>query len=93
MHEENIIIKTNNGNLDSRIFITDKQNNPFIIFYMDAPAIREELRDMCRKIASKNYNVILPNLFYRVGTEENYPFNQVTYKNDKKEYSNIYAIR
>ncbi len=52
---------------------------------MDAPAIREELRDMCRKIASKNYNVILPNLFYRVGTEENYPFNQVTYKNDKKE--------
>ena len=36
---------------------------------MDAPAIREELRVMCRKIAHNGYNVILPNLFYRYGTE------------------------
>ena len=43
---------------------------------MDAPAIREELREMCRKIATNGYNVILPNLFYRHGTEGNYPFDQ-----------------
>ena len=52
---------------------------------MDAPAIREELRDMCRRILKNGYNVILPNLFYRVGTENNYPFNQTLYKKSKEE--------
>ena len=52
---------------------------------MDAPAIREELRDMCRRIAKNGYNVVLPNLFYRVGTEGHYPFDQINYKNTKEE--------
>ena len=51
---------------------------------MDAPAIREELRVMCRKIAHNGYNVILPNLFYRYGTEGNYPFDQNNYKNKQR---------
>jgi dienelactone hydrolase len=42
---------------------------PAIIIYMDAPAIREELRDMARRLASMGYYVLLPNLFYRVGKE------------------------
>ena len=85
MHEDNIIIKTNDGNLDCSFFITDIQKNPNIIFYMDAPAIREELREMCRRIALNGYNVLLPNLFYRLGTENNYPFDQKNYKSDKNE--------
>ena len=40
---------------------------PAIIFYMDAPAIRAELYDMARRIASDGYYVILPDLFYRFG--------------------------
>ena len=40
---------------------------------------------MCRKIAHNGYNVILPNLFYRHGTEGNYPFDQNNYKNSKDE--------
>ena len=52
---------------------------------MDAPAIREELREMCRKIAKKGYNVYLPNLFYRCGCEGNYPFDQEEYKINNKE--------
>ena len=56
---------------------------PAIIIYMDAPAIREELREMCRRIARKGYNVYLPNLFYRFGTEGKYPFNQNTIKSNK----------
>jgi carboxymethylenebutenolidase len=32
---------------------------------MDAPAIREELRDMARRFASGGYYVVLPNLYYR----------------------------
>jgi carboxymethylenebutenolidase len=41
-----------------------------ILFYMDAPAIREELRDMCRRLASVGYYVVLPNLYYRSGVME-----------------------
>jgi carboxymethylenebutenolidase len=37
---------------------------------MDAPAIREELRDMARRLASVGYYVILPNLYYRSGVME-----------------------
>ena len=55
---------------------------------MDAPAIREELRVMCRKIANNGYNVILPNLFYRYGTEGNYPFDQNNYKKQRRVKKN-----
>jgi carboxymethylenebutenolidase len=41
-----------------------------IIFYMDAPGIREELRDMARRLASVGYYVMLPNLYYRSGILE-----------------------
>ena len=85
MHEKNIIIKTKDGNLDCRVFTNKDINAPTIVFYMDAPGIREELRMMSRRIVSNGYNVVLPNLFYRVGTEGNYPFNQLLYKKSKKE--------
>jgi carboxymethylenebutenolidase len=40
---------------------------PAIIFYMDAPGIREELRVMARRIARQGYYCILPDLYYRLG--------------------------
>ena len=40
---------------------------PAIVFYMDAPAIREELYEMARRFAAEGYYVILPDLFYRFG--------------------------
>jgi carboxymethylenebutenolidase len=40
---------------------------PAIVFFMDAPAIREELYDMARRFAAEGYFVILPDLFYRFG--------------------------
>ncbi len=43
---------------------------PAIFFYMDAPAIREELRDMARRLAAAGYYVLLPNLYYRSGVME-----------------------
>ena len=89
MHEKNIIIKTRDGNLDCKIFINRNINSPAVIFYMDAPGIREELRAMCRRILKNGYNVLLPNLFYRVGTEGNYPFNQLLYKESKEELNRM----
>ena len=89
MHEKNIIIKTKDGNLDCKSFVNGNTNTPTIIFYMDAPGIREELRTMCRRILKNGYNVLLPNLFYRVGTEGNYPFNQLLYRNSKEELNKM----
>ena len=37
---------------------------------MDAPAIREELRDMARRLATSGYYVMLPNMYYRKGVME-----------------------
>ncbi len=86
MYEKTEMIETNCGKLDTFLCYPKLENNlPIIIFYMDAPAIREELREMSRRIASNGYNVLLPNLFYRDGTEGKYPFNQNTYKKDKTE--------
>ena len=39
-----------------------------VILYMDAPGIREELRDFARRIASGGYVCVLPDMFYRLGT-------------------------
>ena len=40
---------------------------PGIIFYMDAPGIREELRNMARRIARHGYFCLLPDMYYRLG--------------------------
>jgi carboxymethylenebutenolidase len=44
--------------------------HPVILFFMDAPAIREELRDMARRLATVGYYVMLPNLYHRAGVME-----------------------
>ena len=83
-------IKTRDGLCDTFIVRPD-ENGPFpgIIIYMDAPAIREELRDMARRLASMGYYVLLPNLFYRVGKENAYPFYFSKIREDKTHFSNM----
>lgn len=43
---------------------------PVVILYMDALGIREELRDMVRRLATVGYHVLLPNLYHRAGLME-----------------------
>ncbi|MBP7704570.1 MAG: dienelactone hydrolase family protein [Caulobacter sp.] len=47
---------------------------PVVLFLMDAPAIREELRDMARRLATSGWYVMLPNLYHRAGVDELWPF-------------------
>jgi len=68
MIETSATIPTRDGQMPTWIVHPDEGGpRPLVIFYMDALGIREELRDMCRRIASVGYGVYLPNLYYRAG--------------------------
>lgn len=58
--------------------------HPVILFFMDAPAIREELRDMARRLATSGYYVMLPNLYYRSGVMELGPLSRDPNSPDRK---------
>jgi carboxymethylenebutenolidase len=71
MIDQQIEIPTKDGHTTT--FITHPERggpHPVVIFYMDAPAIREELRDMARRLGTSGYYVMLPNLYYRSGVME-----------------------
>jgi carboxymethylenebutenolidase len=71
MIDQQIVIPTRDGH--TATFISHPERGgpfPVILFYMDAPAIREELRDMARRLATSGYYVMLPNLYYRSGVLE-----------------------
>ena len=77
MIEHQLDIATRDG-ASSTFIVHPDRNGPFpvIVFLMDAPAIREELRDMARRFASSGYYVMLPNLYYRSGVMEIGPLSQ-----------------
>jgi carboxymethylenebutenolidase len=71
MIDQQIEIPTKDGHVTT--FITHPERDgphPVILFYMDAPGIREELRDMARRLATAGYYVVLPNMYYRAGVME-----------------------
>lgn len=68
MRERDIDVATADGRMP--VFITAPERDAphaTVIMYMDGPGIREELRDMARRIGTVGYYVMLPNLFYRDG--------------------------
>jgi carboxymethylenebutenolidase len=76
MIDQQVEIPTKDGKTTT--FISHPERGgpfPVIIFYMDAPAIREELRDMARRLATSGYYVMLPNMYYRAGVMELGPIN------------------
>src|ERR1700679_3356866 len=71
MIEQQLDIQTRDGATTTFIVHPERDGpHPVIFFFMDAPAIREELRDMARRLATSGYYVILPNLYYRAGVLE-----------------------
>lgn len=68
MIEQTVTIATGDG--DMPVFVTHPEEDlpvPAVIFYMDALGMREELRDMARRLGTVGYCVLLANLFYRDG--------------------------
>ncbi|MGH7074082.1 MAG: dienelactone hydrolase family protein [Stellaceae bacterium] len=69
MIEQDIDITSRNGPIPSFAVSPDEPGrSPAIILYMDAPGIREELRNIARRIAKEGYFCLLPDLYYRLGT-------------------------
>jgi carboxymethylenebutenolidase len=71
MIERQIEIATPDGRMNTFICHPERRSpHPAIIFLMDAPGIREELRDMARRLGTVGYYVMLPNLYHRSNVEE-----------------------
>lgn len=70
MIERFLDIATDDGAMNSFVVHPDEGGpHPVVLFYMDAPGWREELRDMARRLASAGYCVLLPNLYYRTSRD------------------------
>lgn len=93
MHEYDVEIATDDGVMDTFV-CHPEEGGPFpaIILYMDAPGIREELRDMARRIGTAGYFVILPNLYYRAGREGHYGFDIDQIRTDPEQYKNMAKV-
>jgi carboxymethylenebutenolidase len=71
MIEKQVEIVTSDGLMNTFICHPERDGpHPVILFFMDAPGIREGLRDMARRLGTVGYYVMLPNLYYRSGVEE-----------------------
>jgi carboxymethylenebutenolidase len=70
MIEKTLDIATGDGAMETFICYPERSGPyPPVLLLMDAPGIREELRDMARRLATVGYYVLLPNLYYRAGRD------------------------
>jgi dienelactone hydrolase len=73
MIEKTLDITTKDGAMET--FICHPERNgpsPAVFLLMDAHGIREELKDMARRLGTVGYYVLLPNLYYRAGRDTIY---------------------
>jgi carboxymethylenebutenolidase len=92
MRETTLDIPTRDGAMESFICHPERHGpHPAILMLMDAPGIREELRDMARRLASIGFYVVLPNLYYRAGRDS--VFGPGVLKQGNPERDRMRAIR
>jgi carboxymethylenebutenolidase len=90
MIERQLDIPTRDGAPTTFIVHPDRGGPfPVVMFLMDAPAIREELRDMARRFATSGYYVMLPNLYHRSGVMEIGPLSQDPEHPSRKRMSEL----
>jgi carboxymethylenebutenolidase len=92
MIEETLDIATKDGAMETFICRPERGGPaPAVFFLMDAPGIREELRDMARRLATVGYVVLLPNLYYRAGRDTLYGPDVLT--EGSAEHQRMRAVR
>src|SRR5580698_916365 len=73
MIEQTLDLATRDGAMETFVCHPDRGGRfPAVFLLMDAPGIREELRDMARRLGTSGYTVLLPNLYYRAGRDTIY---------------------
>ncbi len=66
MIEQTVSIATGDGSMPTFIVHPERGGpHPVVLFLMDAPGMREELRNMSRRLASSGYYVMTAQLYYR----------------------------
>lgn len=66
--ERRVDLQTADGVMDTYVFQPSGTGQwPAVIMYMDAMAVRPELKEMATRLAANGYVAVLPNLFYRSG--------------------------
>jgi carboxymethylenebutenolidase len=68
--EKELKIGVGDRQMETFICYPERGQNPVVLLYMDAYGVREELRDMARRLGTCGYYVLLPNLYYRMGAYE-----------------------
>ncbi len=92
MIEHTLDIATKDGAMETFICHPERGGPyPAVLFLMDAPGIREELRDMARRLATVGYYVLLPNLYYRAGRDTIYGADVLTH--GSAEHARMRAVR
>jgi carboxymethylenebutenolidase len=92
MIEETVDIITADGQMETFICRPERGGLfPAVFFLMDAHGIREELRDMARRLATVGYYVLLPNLYYRAGRDT--IFGPDVVEEGSAEHTRMRAIR
>jgi len=94
MIEQELLVKTPDGTLDTFVCHPDEGGpHPIVIIYMDAPGIRNELREMASRLASVGYFVALPNLYYRLGREGEYGYDLAKIRSDDAHQKRMHECR
>jgi carboxymethylenebutenolidase len=71
MSMQQIALSTPDGDARAYTFKPEGKGPwPGVVFFMDAPAIRPALFEMCERLASHGYFVLLPDMFWRAGPYE-----------------------
>ena len=92
MLEQTLDIATADGAMETFIARPERGGpHPAVLLLMDAPGIREELRDMARRLGTVGYVVLLPNLYYRAGRDTMYGPEVLT--EGSAEHTRMRAVR
>jgi carboxymethylenebutenolidase len=92
MIEHTLDIATKDGAMETFVCHPERGGPfPVVMFLMDAPGIREELRDMARRLGTVGYYVLLPNLYYRAGRDTIYGPDVLTH--GSAEHARMRAVR